>query len=66
LTTLPTPSAVFHLIKHIPKIADGNYWFHHVCLSVHPCGTAQFQWTDFHEILYLRILKNMSRKFSFH
>ena len=25
-----------------------------------------FQWTDFHEIWYLLILKNMSRKFKFH
>jgi hypothetical protein len=46
------------------KIAKSGYLFRHLCLSVR-MDQLGVRWTDFHEITYLNIFKNLSRNSSF-
>jgi len=51
---------VRRIFRCVRKIAKGDYWFRHVCLSARPSvRMEQFgsHWTDCHEILYLSIFR---------
>jgi hypothetical protein len=57
-------------ILGVQKIAEIDCQLRHVCLSV-PLSVVRVEllgshWKDFHEILYLIFLENLSRKFKFH
>jgi len=49
--------------RPIHKIAKGNYWLRHVCLSVR---TEQLSWVDFREMWLLSIFRKSVQKIRFH
>ena len=52
----------FWLFRRVRKIAKSDYWLCHICPSALRVEQLGSYWTDFHEILYLRIFLKSVQK----
>jgi hypothetical protein len=55
-------SVYVHFFRRVRKITKSDYYLRHVCPSVCPHATTGSYWTDFHEILYLSVLRKSVEK----
>jgi len=61
--TFPS-SSIGSIFRRVPKIAKSDYYFSHVCPSIHMIQLGSY-WTDFREVWYLSVFRKSVKKIQF-